>query len=229
MSMTQRSNGTPAGAVTTASCIEHYLTEVRRISSSLDRRAIEEIVELLFDAWQRRKTVYAMGNGGSASTSSHFVCDLAKVTIVPGRPRFRVLGLTDNVPLTSAWTNDSGFGAVFAEQLEPWLEEGDVVVGFSVHGGSGEGDSGPWSQNLVRAVGLARERGARVIGFSGFDGGALARLADVCVTIPVSAEPEGTALVESLHVTLHHLVCVALRERIGAAPGGPGEGGDAAV
>lgn len=210
----------PANTRATASdsFVDHYLAELDRITRTIDRTQIERIVDILFDAWLQRKTVYAMGNGGSASTASHFVCDLAKFTIVPGRPRFRVLGLTDNVPLNSAWTNDSGFGSLFAEQLEPWLEEGDVLVGFSVHGGSGEGEAGPWSQNIIRAIKLARERGARVAGFSGFDGGALARLADACVTIPVSVEPEGTALVESYHVVLHHLVCVALRHRVEATP-----------
>jgi D-sedoheptulose 7-phosphate isomerase len=114
----------------------------------------------------------------------------------------------------SAWTNDSGFGSIFAEQLEPWLEEGDVVIGLSVHGGSGAGDAGPWSQNLVRAVSLAKERGAKVIGLSGFDGGALREMADVCLVIPIDEEPLGTPLVESYHAVLHHLICTALRLRI---------------
>jgi D-sedoheptulose 7-phosphate isomerase len=120
----------------------------------------------------------------------------------------------DNVPLVSAWTNDSGFGSIFAEQLEPWLSEGDVVISLSVHGGSGEGDAGPWSQNIVRALCLAKERGARVIGFSGFGGGAVKDLADVCIVVPADSEPLGTPLVESCHVVLHHLICTALKERI---------------
>src|SRR5207247_7073246 len=123
----------------------------------LDRALLDRVVELLLDAWRARATVYAIGNGGSASTASHFVCDLAKVTIVPGKPRFRAIAVVDNVPLNSAWTNDSGFGSVFAEQLEPWLTRGDELVAFSVHGGAGSGDAGPWSQNLVKAVKLARE------------------------------------------------------------------------
>jgi len=158
--------------------------------------------------------VFTMGNGGSASTATHLVCDLAKCTIMPGRHRLRAMALVDNVPLVSAWTNDSGFGSIFAEQLEPWLEEGDVVIGLSVHGGSGAGDAGPWSQNLVRAVSLAKERGAKVIGFSGFDGGALKEMADVCLVIPIDEEPLGTPLVESYHAVLHHLICMALRLRI---------------
>jgi D-sedoheptulose 7-phosphate isomerase len=138
-------------------------------------------VEVLFDCWQREGTVFTAGNGGSASTATHLACDLAKATIIPKRRRLKTMCLVDNVPLASAWTNDSGFASLFAEQLEPWLTERDVLVALSVHGGSGEGEAGPWSQNLPAAVALARHRGARVIGLSGFGGGHLARSADVCV------------------------------------------------
>jgi D-sedoheptulose 7-phosphate isomerase len=191
-----------------------YLDAVQEIGQALPREDIQRVVDVLYEAWRQDKAVFTMGNGGSASTATHLACDLAKCTIVPGHRRLKVMALVDNVPLVSAWTNDSGFGSVFAEQLEPWLKEGDVLIGLSVHGGSGAGDAGPWSQNLSRAVRLARERGAKVIGFSGFDGGALKEMADVCLVIPIDEEPLGTPLVESYHVLLHHLICTALRLRI---------------
>jgi len=155
-----------------------------------------------------------MGNGGSASTASHFAADLAKYTIVAGKPRFKVLGITDNVALVSSWTNDGGFGAIFVEQMAAWLEPGDVLVGFSVHGGSGSGDAGPWSQNLVRAMEAAKDGGASVIAFSGFDGGAMAKIADHCLTVPALVEELGTPIVESIHVLLHHLVVHSLKVEI---------------
>lgn len=194
--------------------LESYLQSVAALAQTTSQPDIQAVVDVLFDVWQRRKTVFVMGNGGSAATASHFVCDLAKMTIVNGQPRFRVLGLGDNAPLISAWTNDSGFSSIFAEQLEPWLEEGDVLVGFSVHGGSGAAQAGPWSQNLVRAMHLAKERGAKVIGFSGFDGGLMKEMADVCLVVPAESEPLGTALVESFHVVLAHLICTALSLKI---------------
>lgn len=194
--------------------IDEYLRAMEEVGRGLPREEIRRAVDTLYDCWRRGGVVFAIGNGGSASTATHLACDLAKATIVAGRRRLRAVALVDNIPLNSAWTNDSGFASVFAEQLEPWLTERDVLVALSVHGGSGEGDAGPWSQNLPRAVALARQRGARVIGLSGFGGGALARQADVSIVVPVDSEPLGTPLVESWHVAIHHLLCTALRQRI---------------
>ncbi len=194
--------------------IDTYFSEMNGIIQEIFREGIEKVIDLLYDAWKREAHVFIMGNGGSASTATHFACDLAKGTIVGDNKRFRAISLGDNIPLVSAWTNDSGFGAIFAEQLKPWLKKGDVLIGISVHGGSGEGDAGPWSQNLVKAMRLAKERGAKIIGFSGFNGGAMKEMSDVCIIVPIDTEPLGTPLVESFHVTLHHLVCSALRLKI---------------
>ncbi len=198
----------------TDSVIEGYLRELERTSRNISCREVEKAVEVLHDAWRRGSTVFTMGNGGSASTATHLACDLAKSTIVPGKKRLRAMSLVDNIPLVSAWTNDSGFSSIFAEQLEPWLKAGDVLIGLSVHGGSGEGEAGPWSQNLGRAMALARERGARVIGIAGFGGGVMREMADVCILIDIDSEPLGTPLVESFHCVLHHLLVVELRRRI---------------
>ena len=200
--------------VQAATVIDEYLRTMEEVGRRLPRPEIQRAIDVLYDCWRREGTVFAAGNGGSASTATHLACDLAKATIVPGRRRLKAVALVDNVPLNSAWANDSGSASVFAEQLEPWLTERDVLVALSVHGGSGEGDAGPWSQNLPRAVALAHQRGARVIGLSGFGGGALARSADVCIVVPIDSEPLGTPLVESWHVALHHLFCTALRRRI---------------
>jgi D-sedoheptulose 7-phosphate isomerase len=194
--------------------IESYFDKLNQAVKGLRREDIQKAADILFKAWQDEATIFIMGNGGSASTATHFVCDLSKCTVVEGKKRFRVIGLNDNVPLVSAWTNDSGFGSIFAEQLKPFLKENDVLIGLSVHGGSGDGDAGPWSQNLVKAMRLAQDRKAKIIGFSGFDGGAMKKMADVCIVVPLDSEPWGTPIIESVHVAIEHLICNSLKEKI---------------
>ncbi len=194
--------------------IDEYFSRMNNLIQEIPKGKIEEVIETLYSAWEKDAQVFIMGNGGSASTASHFVCDLAKGTIVKDKKRLKVASLVDNVPLVSSWTNDSGFGSIFIEQLRPWLKKGDILIGVSVHGGSGKGEAGPWSQNLVKAMNLAKERKAKIIGFSGFDGGAMKEMADICITIPINSEPLGTPLVESFHVVLEHLVCSALKQKI---------------
>jgi D-sedoheptulose 7-phosphate isomerase len=105
-----------------------------------------------------------MGNGGSASTASHFACDLGKGTIIEGKPRFRVISLNDNISLITALSNDCGYEEVFREQLMNLVNTGDIVIGIT---GSGN------SPNVLKAMEYARSRGAVTIGFIGFDGGKL--------------------------------------------------------
>jgi D-sedoheptulose 7-phosphate isomerase len=119
-------------------------------------------------------------------------------------------------PLVSALTNDEGWAAVYSEQLESWLSPGDVLVGFSVHGGSGSGNAGLWSQNLPAAMKKAKEKGARLIGFAGDTGGIMSEIADACIVVPTVNPDRITVYTEGMHVVLHHLVCDRLRERIAA-------------
>ena len=200
------------GQMDNDSYIAEYLRTMAAVIDELPRDKIAATIDVLYDAWQRSATVYIAGNGGSASTASHFACDLAKWTVCDGRKRFRVLALTDNMPLYSALMNDEGPASVYAEQLEPFIAEGDVLILISVHGGSGAGNAGTWSQNLLRALQLASERGARTVGLSGFNGGALAEMADTCIVIPVDSTPQ----VESFHLAIEHLICDRLRQRIAA-------------
>ncbi len=175
-----------------------------------------QTLDILMNCRANGGIVFVMGCGGSASTATHFAADLAKTTLskYKNRPGFKTISLVDNIPLNSAWANDEGWGNIFSGQLKAWITEKDVLVGFSVHGGSGSGNAGPWSQNLVSAMSLAQERGAKIIGFSGFDGGAMKQMADVCLVVPVEEEPYGTPAVEAFHVVLHHGIIFDLKERM---------------
>lgn len=200
--------------------INNYLSETRQILRKLSRTDLDLIIRILFEAWLSEATVFVMGNGGSASTASHFSADLTKYTVMGAsyeqkKKRFKVICLNDNAVLNSAWTNDYGFEAIFAEQMEPWIKKNDLVIAFSVHGGSSETKTGgKWSQNIPKAFQLARERGAKIIGFSGDSGGAMKEMADVCIVVPTVNKETITPHVEAFHVVIHHLIIHRLKQLI---------------
>lgn len=199
--------------------IKSYLTESQKIIKKISIKDVDKIIELLFEAWEQEATVFVMGNGGSASTASHFAADLSKYTIytdVSGlkKKRFRVICLVDNAVLISAWTNDNGFDTIFEQQLEPWIKKDDIVVAFSVHGGSLRPGGGKWSQNIPKACEIAKARGGKIIGFSGDGGGSLKQVADACIVIPTIYKETITPQVEGMHVVIHHLIIHRLKELI---------------
>lgn len=181
--------------------VERYLGEMERALAALSRDDVRRVVGALFDAWRWDRTVWIIGNGGSAATASHMMNDLCKCTLVEGQPRFRALALTDNVPLMSAVANDLDYAEVFVEPLRTHLRKGDVLIAIS---GSGN------SSNVLRAVAYAKEIGALTIGLCGKPGGILAKTADLCVIVP--ADRIGQQ--EDGHLILNHAISLALRERI---------------
>jgi D-sedoheptulose 7-phosphate isomerase len=190
--------------------VSSFLTEFADVARRISEDDINKTIELLFEAWKQGSKIFIIGNGGSASTATHFACDLAKTTAVEGKKRFKVISLTDNVPLLTALTNDDGFASIFVEQLKNLLERDDVLIAISVHGGSGQDKAGLWSQNLLAAIQYAKDNHARTIGMAGFDGGAFKTMTDVCIVVPANSTP----YVESWHATLEHLICSSLKERI---------------
>ncbi len=190
--------------------IQNYLSETRKITEAISVDDIDRAIELLFEAWQKGNQVFTCGNGGSASTATHFACDLSKTTIVPGKKRFKAYCLNDNIPLMSALINDEGFDNLFYEQLKDRFQEGDVLICISVHGGAGKDRAGLWSQNLLKAMRYARDMGGKTIGLSGFDGGPMKEIADACIMVPINSTPQ----VESFHLALEHLICNCLRQKI---------------
>lgn len=195
--------------------IADFLGGVEKICKDIDHGAISRAIDLLFEAWKADKQIFLVGNGGSASTATHFACDLNKCTAFPGKKRMRVHSLVDNIPLVSALTNDDGWENVYVEQLMNFFRPGDVVLGISVHGGKGKDKAGQWSQNLLKAMQYARDNEGTVLGLAGFDGGAFKDVCDACVVVPYNTTPH----VEAFHVTLHHLITFCLAEKIKAHRG----------
>ena len=190
--------------------IKQYLEEIKEICDSISIEDIDKVIELLFDAWKNDNQVFLCGNGGSAGTATHFMCDLFKVTIVEGKKRLKAYCLNDNIPLMTALINDNGFDNLFIEQLKNLFRKGDVLICLSVHGGSGKDKAGLWSQNLLKAMDYVKSHGGKTIGFAGFDGGAMKEVADACIVVPFNATPH----VEAFHVVLQHLIAFRLKEKI---------------
>lgn len=181
------------------STIKQYIEDLQETLDRLPIEAIEQVIQLLAEARVNRKQVFIMGNGGSAATASHFVCDLAKGTRHPSLPPFRAISLNDSIPIMLAFANDEGYETVFASQLECQASPGDLVIGISASGNS---------SNILRAVETANQVPAVTIGFTGFDGGILSSLVDLHVHVPSSCIEQ----VEDIHLALEHLICTALRE-----------------
>ncbi|MEN8208249.1 MAG: SIS domain-containing protein, partial [Candidatus Fermentibacteria bacterium] len=142
--------------------ISRYFDQISTLVHKIPLKNIEELVNIIFEAYENGKRIFIFGNGGGSATSSHFVCDLAKGTATPGKARLKAVSLSDNVPLITAWANDTDYTNTFGEQLKNLAEEGDVVIGLS---GSG------MSPNVINAFRIAGRIGAVSVLLSGYSGG----------------------------------------------------------
>ncbi len=183
-----------------AANIQGYIAKLQSTLQLLDEKSIQAAVEMMHEARMKRRQIFVMGNGGSASTANHFVGDLAKNTKRPDLPHFRVMGMSDNITAFSAYGNDDGYENVFALQIENFINPQDVVMAISASGNS---------RNVLRAVELAANSQARTIGITGFSGGQLGRLVDVHIHVP----SEIIEQVEDIHLMLGHLFITELRAR----------------
>jgi len=181
--------------------VQQYLGSLFGVLEQLPSRDIVRLHDVLFDAWRTGRTIFIAGNGGSASTASHFANDLNKGANVPNQPRFRAIALTDNVPLMTAWANDASYDRVFLEQLANLLRPGDVFMAIS---GSGN------SPNIIAAVQWANEAGAITIALTGGMGGRLCTLADYSVVVPSGRMEQ----IEDVHLIVAHALCTSLRATI---------------
>jgi len=177
-----------------------FLDQQEAIISNINDQydIIINVINTLTKARDNGNKIYTMGNGGSASTASHFTADLLKTVITKNEKRLQVISLVDNLPVLLAWANDVSYEDIFNEQLQNFLSKGDIVIGFS---GSGK------SSNVVRALKYAKKNGAVCIGFTGMSGGYFPKICDICVLVPSN----DMLIIESTHVILCHCIISAIR------------------
>jgi len=182
--------------------IKKYFDDAKYIIDNISKENISKVIDVLSDARKKGKKVFICGNGGSASTATHFAADLFKLA------KIKAISLNENAPLATAIINDEGWSELYVHQLKMLYTEGDVLIAISVHGGSGTDKAGLWSQNLVKAIDYVNKNKGTTIGFSGFDGGAFKEITNVCVVVPFNSTPH----VESFHIVLEHLITFRLHE-----------------
>lgn len=184
-----------------------YLTELRTVLEDLPLREVAQAADILFECYQADHTVFTFGNGGSGALASHLVADFGKGTHFPGPEelanvrRLKAMAVTDNMPMITAWANDTQYDDIFMRQMENFLQPGDVAIAIS---GSGN------SRNVVKALEYARGVGATTIGLGGFGGGRMKELLDCPIIVPSNSMQQ----VEDAHLIIGHMIFLNLRSRI---------------
>jgi D-sedoheptulose 7-phosphate isomerase len=178
-----------------------YFDLLSRSIRSLPFEQIDHVSEVLLRAYERQKTVFVFGNGGSAALASHVACDLGKGTVNGSGKRFRVMALTDNVPLMTAWANDSQYEDIFCEQLANFATQGDVAFAISASGNS---------RNVLKALIAAKQAGLTTAGLTGFVGGKMFPLCDAAIVVPC----DNMQIIEDLHLCIAHAIFTCLRDKI---------------
>lgn len=182
-----------------------YLAGLKQVLDGFDHAAFDKMMDAMLDVYSAGGRIFVMGNGGSASTASHWVCDMNKGTCLNLEKRVRMICLNDSISTMMAYANDLSYADVFVEQLKNFFEPGDLVIGIS---GSGN------SENVLRAIDWANANGGVTVGLCGFSGGKLGRMAQ----IPVLAAVHDMQKVEDVHMIVAHMAMQRMAALIN--PGG---------
>lgn len=172
-----------------------YCDYLQRLVADINISAVQKVVDCFLKARRAEKTIFFAGNGGSASTASHFAQDLGEVGRKINGKGFRTCSINDNVSALTAIGNDYGYDHVFSLQMQHTFDAGDVLVVISASGNS---------PNVIKAVELAREKGGMTVALVGFDGGRLATMCDHVVHIQSHKGEYGP--VEDVHLILNHMI-----------------------
>lgn len=185
--------------------IAKYFQDLGALIPQLPYSDLSSILAVFLEAFAEQRTVFVFGNGGSAASASHMMCDMNKgMSDVNANKRPKVMALTDNVPLISAWANDCGYERIFSEQLKTFVKPRDVAFAISTSGDS---------PNVLLALKTAREHGALTVGLAGCQGGWMKELCDVCAIVP----SDNIRVIEDIHHAMMHSIFTAVREGLLAA------------
>ena len=183
--------------------IETYLSNLVQEQQSAPREQVLQMIDVLSKARAEKKHIFTFGNGGSSATADimgvAFQKGVLRDSPLPGRQNLRFISLTANMPVFSAWANDSAYDVVFSEQLKSLADAGDVAIGISASGNS---------PNVLNGFKTAREMGLTTIGLTGFQGGKMKELCDICYVHP-SNDMER---IEDAALIVNHLLLHALRQ-----------------
>lgn len=183
------------GKKDTGNYFREYSQYLFHLLANLDFEVIENVTRLIIRCARRKKSVYLTGNGGSATTASHFATDLVHAGMLGHEPIVRAMSLVDNIALLTALGNDKGYDQVFARQLKAVGGKGDILIAISASGNS---------QNLIEAVKTAAAMDITSVGILGFDGGQLSKLCDYSIIVRTKKGEYG--VVEDLHLFLDHMI-----------------------
>ena len=172
---------------------EQYKSDLIQTIDTIDLEKVNQAIEWFKEARAQGRTIFVCGNGGSASTASHFACDMVKGASYNREPRFRIMALTDSLPTMTAYSNDVSYDCVFCEQLKNFAQPGDLVMAIS---GSGN------SPNVLSATEYANSIGCRTIALTGRDGGKLGPMADLNIQVPVPH----MGRIEDAHMIVCHMI-----------------------
>ena len=181
--------------------LKNYLMTEIEVMQQIDIEAINDAMNLLWDTFEKEGNIYIFGNGGSASTASHFQNDFNKGISEYTEKKFRFNCLSDNISTLTAIANDISYEAVYSEQLKGRLKTGDIVIAIS---GSGN------SKNIIRAVEYAKTEKIPVIGISGYNGGELKKLSDISLHVPI----DDMQIVEDVHMMFDHMMMSVFYKRV---------------
>lgn len=178
-----------------------YLDSIIRLLETCDPQALDAAVSMILETIGRHGAIFVAGNGGSAAMANHFAADFGKNIIKGNENRPRIMSLCCNISSVTAYANDEGYENAFSRQLTNWMESGDLLIVISASGNS---------PSVVECAHMAHQKGGKVIAMTGFQGGKLKEISDICL----HAADQRYETVEDAHSVFCHLIVSSVKEKV---------------